>query len=74
MTTAEPVPKLAPDTTLTVVFPEMPPTFYDVIQKRNEKAQMTVFLPSNYDPAKRGKLERPEPGSTTDPVACSGTR
>jgi hypothetical protein len=27
----------------------MPPTFYDVLQKKEDKARMTVFLPLNYD-------------------------
>ena len=34
----------------------MPPTFYDVCQKKEAKAQMTVFLPTNYDPARKHPL------------------
>lgn len=53
---AEPSTKLTPGSTLTVQFPEMPPTFYAVHQKKNTKAQMTIFLPTNYDPGKRFPL------------------
>ncbi len=34
----------------------MPPTFYAVEQKKDVKAQMTVFLPSNYEPGGRFPL------------------
>lgn len=55
---AEPAPKprLEPRETFTVQFPEMPPTFYALFQKKDVKAQMTVCLPSNYDPAKKFPL------------------
>jgi predicted peptidase len=53
---AEPPTKLAPGSTLTVQFPEMPPTFYAVFQKKDTKAQMTIFLPTNYDPGKKFPL------------------
>jgi predicted peptidase len=54
--TAEPAKKLAPGSTMTVQFPEMPPTFCAVHQKKNIKAQMTIFLPTNYDPVKKFSL------------------
>lgn len=53
---AEPAPKLAASSTFTVVFPEMPPTFFDLNQKKDVKAQMTVFLPVNYDPVRKHPL------------------
>lgn len=53
---AEPAPKLAPGSTFTVAFPEMPPTFYDLEQKKDAKAQMTVFLPTNYEPGRKRPL------------------
>ncbi|MDP4291536.1 MAG: hypothetical protein Q8908_10690 [Bacteroidota bacterium] len=55
---AEPMPKprLKPGENFTIQFPEMPPTFYALFQKKEVKAQMTVYLPSNYDPAKKFPL------------------
>lgn len=53
---AEPAPQLAPGSTFTATFPEMPPTFYDVFQKKDVKAQMTVFLPGNYDSGRKFPL------------------
>jgi predicted peptidase len=53
---AEPSTKLAPGSTVTVQFPEMPPTFCAVHQKKDMKAQMTIFLPMNYEPGKRFPL------------------
>jgi predicted peptidase len=53
---AEPAAKLTPGGTLTVQFPKMPPTFYAVYQKQNTKAQMTIFLPTNYDPGRKFPL------------------
>jgi predicted peptidase len=50
---AEPSTKPVPGSTLTVQFPEMPPTFYALHEKKNTKAQMTIFLPTNYDPGKK---------------------
>jgi predicted peptidase len=52
----EPPGKLAPCSTLTVTFPEMPATFYALYQKKDVKAQMTIFVPSNYDPARKHPL------------------
>ena len=34
----------------------MPPTFYDVFENKDVKAQMTVFLPTNYDPGRKYPL------------------
>jgi polyhydroxybutyrate depolymerase len=45
-----------PGSTFTVQFPELPPTFYDLAQKKDVKPQMTVFLPTNYDPARKHPL------------------
>ena len=49
-------PQLKPGSLFTVEFPEMPPTFYDVFEKKDVKAQMTVFLPTNYDPGRKYPL------------------
>ncbi len=46
---AEPTDKLTPGSSFAVAFPEMPATFYDLEQKKDQKAQMTVFLPTNYE-------------------------
>jgi hypothetical protein len=53
---AEPGPKLAAGGTITIAFPEMPPTFYAVFEQKDVKAQMTVFLPVNYDPGRKHPL------------------
>ncbi len=50
------VPGPEPGNTFTVQFAEMPPTFYDLDQNKDLKAQMTVFLPTNYDPARKYPL------------------
>jgi len=49
-------PRLAPGTVFTVAFPDMPPTFYAMSQKKDVKAQMTVFLPFNYQPGRKHPL------------------
>ncbi len=49
-------PKLVPSTTFTVVFPDMPPTFYALKEKKNVPAQMTIYLPKNYDAHKKHPL------------------
>jgi predicted esterase len=54
--TAEPAAKLIPGSTFAVQFPDMPPTFCAVFQKTNVQAQMTVFLPTNFDPARKFPL------------------
>lgn len=53
---AEKAPNLKPDGTITVTFPEMPPTLYALFTKQDVKAKMTVYLPRNYDPAKKHPL------------------
>jgi len=53
---AEPVPRLAPGSSFTIRFPKMPPTFYELYQKKDMKAQMTVFLPNNYEPSRKHPL------------------
>jgi len=53
---AEPATKLAPGRTVTIQFPEMPPTFYAVRQKKDITAQMTIFLPTNYDASRKFPL------------------
>jgi predicted peptidase len=52
----ETTPKLVPGDTLTITFPEMPPTLYAMCDKKDVKAQMSVFLPRNYDPARKHPL------------------
>ncbi|MGA2497786.1 MAG: hypothetical protein ABSH20_08600 [Tepidisphaeraceae bacterium] len=49
-------PKLSAGGTFTVQFPDMPPTFYATFQKKDVKAQMTVFLPANYEPGRKFPL------------------
>ncbi len=53
---ADPAPKLTPGETFTVQFPEMPPTFYALQQKKDVKPQMTIYLPTNYDIASKHPL------------------
>ncbi|MCX6897214.1 MAG: hypothetical protein NT105_00810 [Verrucomicrobia bacterium] len=53
---AAPARKLAPGSTVTVTFPDIPPTFHAVSQKKAVKAQMTVFLPTNYNPGRKHPL------------------
>ena len=52
----EPASKLVPGGTLAVPFPETPATFYALYNKKDVKAQMTVFLPRDYDPGKKHPL------------------
>jgi dienelactone hydrolase len=49
-------PQLAPGRWFTVAFPEMPPTLFALWNKRPDPAQMTVFLPRNYDPQRKHPL------------------
>ncbi|MDH7569141.1 MAG: hypothetical protein QHJ73_06100 [Armatimonadota bacterium] len=49
-------PLLAPGTTITVKFPDMPPTYHEMVQRRGTTPQMTVFLPTNYDPNRKYPL------------------
>lgn len=47
---------LTPGTSFTVKFPDLPLTFADLHQGRDDKAQMTVFIPRNYDPHRKVPL------------------
>ncbi|MEN6546569.1 MAG: redoxin domain-containing protein [Armatimonadia bacterium] len=49
-------PRLAPGGWFTIAFPEMPPTLFALWNKRTDPAQMTVFLPRNYDPQREHPL------------------
>lgn len=49
-------PQLAPGRWFTVQFPEMPPTLFALSAQRTDPAQMTVFLPRNYDPQRQHPL------------------
>ena len=42
--------------TLSITFPEMPATFYAILENKDVKAQMTVFLPRNYDAGRNHPL------------------
>ena len=42
-------PEIKPGNTFTIKFPDMPPTFYSIHEGKDVQAQMTVFLPANYD-------------------------
>jgi predicted peptidase len=53
---AKPAAKLIAGTTVSITFPEMPATFYAMFEKKDLKAQMTVFLPRNYDPERKHPL------------------
>ncbi len=54
--TTEPVGRLTPDSSFTLTFPDMPPTFHALFTKQDVKARMTIYLPRNYDPAKKHPL------------------
>jgi predicted peptidase len=43
-----PAEKLVPGGTITIPFPDMPPSFSAQVQKQNIKPQITIFIPSNY--------------------------
>jgi len=53
---AESPPELRPGGRFAVRFLEMPPTFYALDQKKHVAAQMTICLPTNYDPARKHPL------------------
>jgi len=53
---AETAPQLAAGGTFTLTFPDMPPTFYAMCQKKNDKAQLVVYLPTNYHPGRKFPL------------------
>jgi dienelactone hydrolase len=54
--TDEPVGRLAPDSSFTVSFPDVPPTFHALFTQQDVKAKMTIYLPRNYDPAREHPL------------------
>lgn len=47
---------LTPDSSFTINFPDLPPTFHAVASKQSVPAKMTVYLPRNYDRAKKHPL------------------
>ena len=53
---AELGPTLAPGSMSTITFPEMPPTFADLLDHNAIRPRMTVFLPGNYDPSRKHPL------------------
>lgn len=53
---AAPGVALRPGASFTVPFPDMPPTFFALFEQKNVPAQMTVFLPKNYDPNRQFPL------------------
>ncbi|HLJ53845.1 MAG TPA: hypothetical protein VKT77_02345 [Chthonomonadaceae bacterium] len=48
--------ELAPGSSFSIGFPEMPPTLYALDTREVRKAQMTVYLPRNYDRSRRFPL------------------
>ena len=54
--TAAPVRELTPGSSFSVVFDDMPPTFYALFTKQDVQATMTICLPHNYSPAKQHPL------------------
>ncbi len=44
-----PTAALRPGTTITVDFPDMPPTFWAISQQTTKPARMSIFLPKDYD-------------------------
>ena len=48
--------KLTPGKAFTVQFPEMPSTFYAMLQQLDVKAQMSVYLPTNYSSGRKYPL------------------
>lgn len=53
---AQPAQRLAADASISFSFPDMPPTFHDIVTGRNDQARMTIYLPRNYDPARKHPL------------------
>lgn len=49
-------PRLVAGGWFTITFPQMPPTLFALCTKRTDPAQMTVFLPRNYDPQRKHPL------------------
>jgi predicted peptidase len=53
---ADAPPSLTPDSSITVPFPDLPPTLHALFTKRDVPARMTIYLPRNYDRAKQHPL------------------
>jgi predicted peptidase len=51
-----PVPPLAPDSSVTITFPDLPPTLHALFTKQDVPARMTIYRPRNYDRAKKHPL------------------
>ncbi|MEN9677759.1 MAG: hypothetical protein RIS76_3655 [Verrucomicrobiota bacterium] len=49
-------PRLVPGQTFSIRFPDLPPTFYRLDTEEKIPTQMTVFLPTNYDRARKHPL------------------
>ena len=49
-------PALRAGQSFSIQFPDMPPTFAELVEPNGVKPQMTVFLPKNYDPARKHPL------------------
>jgi len=70
---AQPGPPVgAPNRWFTITFPDMPPTLFSLATKRADPAQMTVFLPRNYDLQRKHPLfiflNGSDGGNACDPV------
>jgi dienelactone hydrolase len=52
----DPAPALAPGAQFTVSFSELPSTLAELLSPTGSKPMMTVFLPRNYDPARKHPL------------------
>ena len=53
---ADAQPSLRPGQSFTLQFPDLPPTYEELADPKGIKPQMTVFLPRNYDPARKHPL------------------
>jgi hypothetical protein len=47
---------LTPDSNTSISFPDLPPTFHDIVLGRKAQPRMTIYLPRNYDRAKKHPL------------------
>jgi len=47
---------LAPNTTMTIPFPNLPPTFSNLADHTKTPPQMTIYLPRNYNPTRKHPL------------------
>jgi len=53
---ADDPPQLTPDSSFSIAFPDMPPTFHALVTKKDVPARLTIYLPRNYDRAKKHPL------------------